>query len=692
VSLLRVLIVPFILFAGLGRSQDSLAQASIKSDLYQLKKLVAERHLQPRAFDESLSRDVALNLLRMIDPDKLYYTEPEFYKIIAYQSRIGNDLKNDTWTFLPAFQEITSAVLTRAKKNLLLISQQGLDLDKKELFKVDTTWAADEVALQKRMRATIKFDILTQLALDRGNENAALTEKRYTRAVHANKLRSIDKLLQYHAGFEALMGSLFLKAFLQAHDAHSVYLPPVEMQNFVASLSSQGFQFGFMLEEDLSGNVIIKGLVPGSPAWKCGEIHSGDIIEGLAWHGKEKTDATLLDIEEVEAILMESNHDVLDLELRASNGSVKQVMLKKELRSTDDDIVRSSVLVADARVGYISLPGFYSDWDHAGGSQCANDVAKAILKLKKENIKGLILDLRFNGGGSLEEAVAMAGIFIDAGPMGLLRARAGEPVTYKDFNRGTVWDGPLVIMVNGLSASASEFVAAALQDYNRAVVVGSKTYGKGTAQVLFSLEPGKPVANMAAAVANKKTGYATITMERCYRISGKSVQYTGVIPDVTIPEAFDYSEYQEATLPFALKPDEIFKKVYYRPLPAITLNTLNNNARQRIAQSPYFTQVTRMKEIMHQSLEEKKEFMLSRVDFKIHFEGLSASVKSLTKMLEQETGAFNVEFVSSDLELMRMDEYFNEMNKSWSKTLKSDYVLGETVNIINDFIRISKTP
>jgi carboxyl-terminal processing protease len=367
-------------------------------------------------------------------------------------------------------------------------------------------------------------------------------------------------------------------------------------------------------------------------------------------------------------------------------------MLKKEFQSSSDDIVRASVLAADTKIGYISLPGFYSDWNQPGGSQCANDVAKAIIKLKKENIKGLIIDLRFNGGGSLEEAVAMAGIFIDAGPMGLLRSKAGEPVTYKDFSRGTVWDGPLVIMVNGLSASASEFLAAALQDYNRAIIVGSKTYGKGTAQDLLSLEPGKPTINFTTSLANKKTGFATITTKRCYRISGKSVQYTGVIPDISIPELYDYSVYQESHLPFALKPDEIFKKVYYQPLPPITLNTLNNNSRERVNNHPFFAEVKRMNDLIRISQSTENDIILSRAEFKNRFEGLNKSVASIEKMVEKETGVFNVEFVASDLQLMQMDEYFKEMNNSWSRTLESDFVLAEAVNITNDLINISKNP
>jgi carboxyl-terminal processing protease len=663
---------------------------NFKNDLYQLKKLLSEHHVSPREVDEKFSRDVVQNLLTTIDPYKLYFTDDEVLRIVAHQSKITTDINNNTSVFLPFFQEIVQMALTRAMKNIIAISQQAVNLDLPETLYADTTWAADESMLQKRFGARMKLNILTQLELNRSNEEIGM-EQKCKQVAQVAMRRSVDKILQHSAGYENAIGNIFLRAILNAYDPHSLYMSPVEMQNFVASLSSQGFHFGFMLEEDLHGNVLIKGIVPGSPAWKCGEIHTGDIIDGLAWRGKQKTDAALLSINEIEAILMESNHNVLDLYLRSSMGAVKKVMLKKELQSIETNIVRSAILVTESKMGYISLPDFYSNWEEAGGTQCANDVAKEIIRLKKENIKGLVLDLRFNGGGSLEEAVAMAGIFIDAGPMGLLRGKNGEPITFKDFNRGTVWDGPLIVMVNGSSASASEFVAAALQDYNRAIIVGTKTYGKGTAQNIFSLAPGKPIVDFSAVSANNKTGYATITTDRAYRISGKSVQYTGVTPDITISEPNDYTEYQESNLAFALKPDVIFKKVYFQPLPPITLNPLSVNSLARMERSVYFKEVDHMKDLLQQS-RIVKGIPLSKADFKKRFAELSASIQAVEKLLIEETGIFNVEFVPADVQLMQMDEYFSELNTYWSENLKSDYQLGETANIMSDFIRLSKTP
>jgi carboxyl-terminal processing protease len=383
--------------------------------------------------------------------------------------------------------------------------------------------------LKKKILSHIKFDVLQELLYNRSGQDEEQLINRSTQVALNSMQRSVTKVLHGADGFENYAGRVFIQSLSLCFDPHSLYFSPVEMQNFVEAISSQGFHFGFRLDEDLKGNVVVAGIVPGSPVWKSGEVFVGDVIDALAWQGKAKVDALMLGIEEVEAVLMESNHDILELYLRSATGQTKKVLLKKELQENDDNIVRSTMLNGEAKIGYIALPDFYSNWEEAGGAKCANDVAREILKLKKEGIKGLMLDLRYNGGGSLLEAVAMAGIFIDAGPMGLLKDKLGEVVTYKDLNRGTVWDGPLLILVNGYSASASEFVAAALQDYNRALIVGSRTFGKGTSQNMFSLEAGKSAVNFSA-VGKSKTGYATITTEKAYRITGKTVQYNGITP------------------------------------------------------------------------------------------------------------------------------------------------------------------
>jgi carboxyl-terminal processing protease len=664
---------------------------SVRQELQTLKKLLSENHVEARPIDNALAIDVCKKLLSLTDPDKIYFTGDERMRLVAHQSKIANDLNNNTWTFFPMFLDAYKTALTRAEKNIRSITEKPLNLNENDFYYPDTAWASDESTLKKRILARIKFNVLQELLYNRSGDNEDDLVKRSILVAQNGMLRSIKKILYHPNGFESFAGRIFLQSLTLSFDPHSMYFSAVEMQNFVESISSQGFHFGFRLDEDMKGNVVVKGIVPGSPAWKSGEVFAGDIIDAVGWQGKSRVDALMLGVQEVEDILMESNHDILELHLRSASGQIKKVLLKKELQQNEDNIVRSTILIREEKIGYISLPDFYSNWEESGGSKCANDVAREILKLKKEGIKGLILDLRYNGGGSLLEAVAMAGIFIDAGPMGLLRDRLGEVTTYKDLNRGTVWDGPLLVLVNGYSASASEFVAAALQDYNRALIVGSRTFGKGTSQNMFSLEPGKPLMNFAL-VGRNKTGFATITTEKAYRITGKTVQYNGITPDITIPGLFDERSEREQHLPHALRADEVFKKVYYQPLPTIPLTQISKASSERIAHSDYFQTVNNVNGLFREAVKGATPVPLSKNDFYGRYTQLLKGIKTFELLSSQQVSTFTVEFLAGDVQRMQMDEYVNELNSSWRDNLTHDHFLAESANIMNDLIKIFKTP
>ena len=238
-------------------------------------------------------------------------------------------------------------------------------------------------------------------------------------------------------------------------------------------------------------------------------------------------------------------------------------------------------------VGYISLPAFYTDWeDSKGANGCANDVAKEILKLKKENIGALILDLRYNGGGSMEEAVALSGLFIDAGPVGQVKSRETKVFTMKDVNRGTVWDGPLLVLVNGSSASASEMVAGTLQDYNRALILGSPTYGKATAQVVLPMDTTIDLTNFNGQAT--ASSYIKVTISKLYRVNGTTAQASGIKPDIALPDPPEAMVQREADEPFALSPTPIEANKYYHPLPALPLAAEQEIATRAMAANDYF--------------------------------------------------------------------------------------------------------
>lgn len=451
-------------------------------------------------------------------------------------------------------------------------------------------------------------------------------------------------------------------------------------------MSTEALSFGIELDENDKGQVVIDKLVPGGPAWTSGELHEGDELQSMQWEGKEEVDMSNATLEEAYEMLDQSSQGKMIFKFRKADGSTAIVLLKKEKLQNEENIVKGFVLKGEKKVGYILLPGFYTEWEKETGSGCANDVAKAIIRLKKENIEGLILDVRYNGGGSLGEALEMAGIFIDEGPLFSRKANDGKQITMKDPNRGTIYDGPMVLMINGQSASASEILAATLQDYNRAAIVGSKTYGKGTGQVVFSMDT---MSNKAEPVFNKDA--AKITVGKMYRLTGGTTQFSGVSPDVILPDAFDALEYREEFAKHALPPDIGKKNTYYKPLAPLPVSELSRRSATRVIASDDF------KEVVKFIGQQKKLMAATTRTIPLKWDEFEKWVKvndpnfSMLNEKERVTNKFTVENHAGDKELFRNNLYAKEVNEVWLLNIAEDFYLEEAFAVLLDLINLQKT-
>ena len=577
-------------------SISTLAQqpASVQNEALQLKKLILQHHFDPKPVDDLFSAKVFDHVLNALDPEKLYFTQQDITALSAFKDKIDDDLTGTSWNFLPAITERYKQSLLRSETIITRHTKVPFDLSKKELFISDTAWAENDVESAALWHKNLKYETLDELIQlqkrtpeIKDSEFLAKKEPDARQRVQRNSLRMIHRILNHASGYENHVAAQFLQSVSLAFDPHSSYLSLAQMENFLASLSTEGYYFGISVDENERGEIVITQLTPGGPAWKSGEVHAGDVIEQIRWEGSEWIEVDGMTQDEFDNLLEESIRNSIEFGLKETGGIEKTVRLRKEKMSAEENRVKSFILEGEKRIGYVSLPGFYTDWGDEEGSRCANDVAKEILKLKKENIDGLVLDVRYNRGGSLKEAVAMAGIFIDAGPMGVLKVKGGTTQSEKDVNRGTVYDGPLLLMVNGLSASASEFLAAALQDYHRGIIVGSRTYGKATGQEVFSLEPDEK--NTSASAAKKLGwGYTTITTLKIYRVTGKTAQKRGVTPDIMLPDLYDFIEFREENLEDALTSDSISRKIYYTPLGLLPVCELKEKSQVRIAKKTLF--------------------------------------------------------------------------------------------------------
>ena len=470
------------------------------------------------------------------------------------------------------------------------------------------------------------------------------------------------KTLNDPSGYENYVASVYCDVIANLFDPHTEYMPLEEKQDFETSLGKEGYFFGFTLEENDNGDTEIGRLVPGSPAWKCGDLNKGDVVTSIGWEGKEAVDVSGLPASEIAELMESADTAKLHLTVKKQDGIQKTISLTRAKLDNVENNVRGFVLKGNISVGYIYLPDFYTAYETGYGS-CANDVAKEIVKLKKENIAGLILDIRYNGGGSLQEALDMAGIFIDAGPLVMMKEKTGKIISLKDPNRGTIYDGPMTVLVNGQSASASELLGAVLQDYHRAVIVGSTTFGKGSAQVILPVD-----TNTATPLSSRSTeyGFVKVTTSKFYRLTGGTTQHAGVTPDIILPDIFDGLNYHESALPSALPADVIKKNSYYTPLSSLPLASLANKSKSRV--------------------DADKNFELIRKYSSVLKEGKPADSAFDFSSLRKATTTYAVAVNAFDAPMLKSDSYHQELTNQWIQKISSDKYVEEAYHILNDLI------
>jgi carboxyl-terminal processing protease len=355
-------------------------------------------------------------------------------------------------------------------------------------------------------------------------------------------------------------------------------------------------------------------------------------------------------------------------------------MIREEVE-LDETYARSAVITEQGKkMGYIFLPEFYADWERPNGAKCSQDVAKEILKLKEQQVDGIIMDLRNNGGGSLYDVVQMVGFFIPDGPVVQVKDREGNPTVLRDRDRSVLYDGPLAVMVNEFSASASEIFAAAIQDYGRGVVIGStSTYGKGTVQRNIGLESASRVLNND----NSELGTIKLTLQKFYRINGGSTQLKGVTPDIILPDQYENLKYREKDNPDAMPWDEIQRAFYTRITPTYDLETIKRRSSSRVSQDSSFSAVRSVSAMIEKS--NQKIYSLKLDKYRNEQKQMRATFKHLEESNKGQQ-ALSIQMLESDEKRLSTDNDKLERRKQWIKNLSRDIYISETSKVISDVI------
>ena len=664
--------------------------------------MVERKHYSARPVDDSFSVAVFRSVLNTADPRWLLFTARDYQELLAFSSSIDEEIQGKSWGFSDKFSELYKKALIRADSIVNKLLQKSFDYSVTDTIRstrkktTGFNFPADITTLTNKWTRYLKYVILNN-AYDAINDDStkkktlkqelAASEPGIREKVKKTELKAIKRILDHPEGFEALVNELYLNAIATSFDPHTNYFSPQTKEEFQAELSTESYMFGIVFNQNESGVVMVDKLTPGGAAWKSGEIHKGDELVSLQWEGKEAQDMTGATLEEVYEVIDQSIHDKMLFRFKKTDGTMSNVLLRKEKVENEENIVKSFVLKGEKKIGYILLPGFYTEWENETGSSCANDVAKEILKLKKENIDGLILDVRYNGGGSIGEALEMTGIFIDEGPLVAEKEKNGKLVTLKDPNRGTIYDGPMVLMVNGQSASASEMLAASLQDYNRAVIVGSNTYGKATGQVMFPMD----TISSKTVSGDTRGDVIKITVGKIYRVTGQTAQLRGVAPDVVLPDAFDGLESGERFEEFPLLADSAKRNNYYKPLPYLPVSELAHRSAARVIANPYFQLIKKIVEEQQKILRSQTRVIPLQVDL---FEKWMKQRDAELKAMEGEgklAGKFTVENNEQDKQLLKNDQYAKEMNTEWLENLAEDIYLQEAFLVLADLINLQKT-
>ncbi len=549
--------------------------------------LLESEHYSPRKVDDEFSKEVFDNYLKALDPEKNIFIQADINAFEKYKNKIDDEIHGADIEFTPAV-DLAYEIRTQESTKIFdsIIKQPfNFTIDDSVLLEADSlAYPANESERYNRWYKVIKYKALDKyvsLIEERENYKTKAAAKKDTAtkskdkyiiktdaALEVDARLSVEKA--YRKRFDVAAKSLkkdkekrfeiFLNTITGLMDPHTDYFAPVEKRSFTEQMSGVIYGIGAQLGADDYG-VKIASIQPGGPAWKSGQLVVNDVITKVGQGNEEPVDIVGYEVTDAVTLIRGSQGSEVRLTIRKPDGTTKVVSLIREKIVLDEGYARSAVITKGTdKFGYILLPDFYANFEEEEGAKCSRDVAREVEKLKAEKVKGIIIDVRFNGGGSLYEVVQMAGLFIDKGPIVQIRNREGRSQVLSDEKPGILYNGPLVVMVNEFSASASEIFAGAIQDYNRGLVVGStSTYGKGTVQRNVAF--GKPLDDLGI---QTEYGAVKLTFQKFYRVTGSSTQKKGVAPDVVFPDEYEFLKYRERDNPASLQWDEM-ERAKYQP-------------------------------------------------------------------------------------------------------------------------------
>lgn len=649
-------------------------------------------HYSPKKIDDKFSEEVLKNYLDALDPDRIVFLADDISRFQKYANRIDDEIRGAE---LESFYEISETYLTRMDELEELYRQalsEPMSFNRKEYLQTDGEKRKHPANAKERYdyaRKRMKYQVLIRFS-DKLEERDTLSAEAYKadstilREVTENVQKQWDRYFTTSRSHNTTddMFSVFANAITSTMDPHTTYFAPIDKRTFDEMLSGTFYGIGAQLKE-VDGQIKVASLVTGSPAWKSGELQPEDVIIKVGQGDKEPVDVSNYALSDaVKLIRGEKKGSEVRLTLKKSDGSVKVVSLLRDVITLDDVYVKSAIIEDEHKIGYIRLPEFYANFNDPAGRRSGTDVAIEVQKLKDANVDGIVVDLRGNGGGSLQDVVEMVGLFVKNGPVVQVKGRDERASILNSNARKPLYDGPLAVMVNELSASASEIFAAAIQDYKRGIVLGStSTFGKGTVQRSVSLDPQSE--NFLFSRPSQGLGDVKLTFRKFYRINGGATQLRGVVPDIIIPDRLENLKFREKDNPGALGWDTIPKARYALWNPGYSFDKIIHSAAAEIEMNPNF-------EGIREVTDQLENFKNREVPLQLaEFRDMQKEVRALSKQLDEFTKTTNkldVAMLPIDLKEISNDSIKVKSWEQFTKLISNDIYVNETVSVINKLI------
>lgn len=564
-------IVLFIVLLTLPLANSKTENVSAPDKDYVLMDLIFQglsaNHFKQVELNDEYSHHAFDMYIKRLDYNKRFFLKEDIVKLEAYRNLVDDLIRDKSYELFELSLDLIDKRIQQVSTYYPDILKKPFDFDKDEYIELDADkkeFAKNGKELKERWRKSLKYQTLRKLHTELLQQEKSEVDSVKNKSFEVLEAEAREYVRKSQENFFEQLGklerqdrvSVYLNSLITVYDPHTLYFPPEDKENFDIAISGRLEGIGAQLNQK-DGYIKVSRIVPGSASWRQGELETGDIILKVAQAADEPVDVVDMRLDKAVKLIRGKKGTEVRLTVQKLDGEIKVVPIIRDIVILSETYARSAVIEEEGvneKIGYIKLPKFYTDFTKTGGRTSSVDVANEVEKLKDQNIDALIFDLRNNGGGSLQDVVKMVGLFIEKGPVVQVKARSGEPYIFKDQDSRVQYDGPLVILVNQLSASASEILAAAIQDYKRGVIVGApNTHGKGSVQQFVNLD--RFLSGELESI--KPLGSIKLTTQKFYRIDGHSTQLKGVTPDIILPNSYNYIDIGEKEFDYALEWDEI---------------------------------------------------------------------------------------------------------------------------------------